>query len=183
MPRTRLALTTLLVIVSLLSMTRSASAQDVRWRHDYTAARREANETGRPLFFDFGTESCFWCKKLDATTFRDPKVAKMLNDQFIPVKLDGEKEMRLVQAMGIDGYPTVIVATPEGKVVGRHSGYLDAAQMTALLNKAPAPAAPNPVKPVMVKVNNTSADRPWTKEQIDAELAVLHRKIAASLER
>lgn len=188
MPRTQFLALSLFSIALLFNEAMPAAAQDVRWRHDYTAARRESVETGKPLFVDFSTESCFWCKKLDAVTWRDPKIVKMLNEQFIPVKLDGEKETQLVKSLQVDGYPTLIVATAEGKVVGRHAGYLDPTQMAALLGKAPAAAqAPKataaPVKAVAAVANDPIEDERRVKARLDAELAALHSKIAASLER
>jgi thioredoxin-related protein len=163
MPRTIL----FTLVTALFVAAGSASAQDVKWRHDYVAARKEATETGRPLLLDFGTEACFWCKKLDATTFRDPRVVKRLNEGFIAVKIDAQKHPRMTEALQIDGFPTLILASPEGNVIGRHAGYADAAQLTALLGKAPAPKADAP-KP--------------TKPALDADLASLFAEIAAKLE-
>ncbi|VTT98133.1 protein disulfide-isomerase : Thiol:disulfide interchange protein-like protein OS=Planctomyces limnophilus (strain ATCC 43296 / DSM 3776 / IFAM 1008 / 290) GN=Plim_1636 PE=4 SV=1: Thioredoxin_7 [Gemmataceae bacterium] len=190
-----------------------AGAQDVKWRHDYAAARREAAETGKPLLLDFGTEACVWCRKLDGTTFRDPKVARLLNDRFIPVKIDATKYEKLTSMLGIDGFPTLLLATPDGKVAGRHAGYADVSQLTALLGKAPAPNPPpsagvvpasatTPAVPVPVPVvpafpppapvrpaapmvaEEPTADRLLrAREQIDADLAALHAKIATSLEK
>lgn len=182
MPRTQLLATTVAALSVLALAPGAASAQDVKWRHDYAAARKEATETGRPLLLDFGTEACFWCKKLDGTTLRDPKVVALLNEKFIPVKIDGGKNPRMTEALGIDGFPTLIVATPEGKVVGRHPGYADAGQMTALLGKAPAVAAkpaavaPDAISPEVVKTRTR-------EQQLDADLIALHAKIAAALDR
>ena len=36
--------------------------------------RKEAEDANRPLVIDFGTENCFYCKKLDQTTFLDAEV-------------------------------------------------------------------------------------------------------------
>jgi thiol-disulfide isomerase/thioredoxin len=174
--------------------------------------RREAAETGKPLLLDFGTEACVWCRKLDGTTFRDPKVARLLNDRFVPVKIDANKYEKLTSMLGIDGFPTLLLATPDGKVAGRHAGYADVTQLTALLGKAPAPNPPaptvvpasatTPAVPVPVPVvpaipppapvrpaapmvaEESSADRLLrAREQIDADLAALHPKIATSLEK
>ncbi len=175
MPRMHLVLSAVLVIGALLSTTAPATAQDVRWRTDYSAARREAKETGRPLLLDFGTEGCVWCRKLDATTFRDPKMVKLLNDRFIPVKIDANKEQRLTNALGIESFPTLVLASPDGKVIGRHVGYGDVAELTALLNKAPAPPA--------VAVETEAERRKREKEQLDANLAALYPEIAAALDR
>jgi thioredoxin-related protein len=174
--RTRFFVMAILVAGSLPLTDRSASAQDVKWRYDYSAARKEATETGRPLVLDFGTEACFWCKKLDATTFRDPKVVKLLNERFIPVKIDGNKDQRLTAALKIDGFPTLILATPDGKVIDRHAGYADVAQFTAMLNKAPAPVAPAVPAPGAEKLV-------LSKAELDAGLAALHAEIAATLDR
>jgi len=193
MPRTPLSASAVVFVVFVASESK-ATAQEVQWRHDYAAARREATETGKPLFFDFGTENCGWCRKLDATTFRDPRVVKLLNERFIPVKIDADKHAKLTSALGIESYPTLVLATPEGKVAGRHPGYADAAEMTTFLAKAPAPApaaAPRqpiaavPPTPAQPTVNTESDADKWrrVKEQIDADLAALHPKIVTSLER
>src|SRR5580698_7029158 len=110
-------------VVAILSSANPAIAQEVNWRRDYAAARKEATETGKPLLMDFGTAGCMWCRKLDATTFRDPRIVKTLNERFIPLKIDADREIRLVQALGIESYPTIVLASPEGKVLGRQVGF------------------------------------------------------------
>jgi thioredoxin-related protein len=181
MPRTHFAPAAISAVVFLVLTGCTAPAQEIRWRHDYAAARREANETGKPLLLDFGTEACFWCKKLDTTTFRDPRIARLINDGFIPVKIDGNQHSRLVEALEIDSFPTLILATPTGKVVARHPGYADVAQMTAFLAKAPTPNPPPvaaaPPKPPV------EGERQPVLAQIEADLAALAPRIAASLDR
>src|SRR5262249_35553140 len=125
-----------------------------------------------------GTEQCVACKKLDATTFRDPKVAKLLNERFIPVKIDGNKHMRLVEALQIEAYPTLILATADGKVIDRSVGYAEVAEITAFLNKAPAPVAPKVSAPVA-----EAPKQPPSKAEIDAGLSALFPEIAAALGR
>ena len=44
----------------------------------------------KKVFVDVYTDWCGWCKKMDATTFKDPEVAKVMNSFFYPVKLDAE---------------------------------------------------------------------------------------------
>src|SRR5947209_19620780 len=70
------------IVVLTLATVPPLSAQEAQWRYDYTAACREAREKQRPVVMDFGTSNCFWCKKLDASTFRDPAVVRQLNEQF-----------------------------------------------------------------------------------------------------
>ena len=42
------------------------------------------------MFIDVYTDWCGWCKRMDASTFKDPTVAAYLNANFYPVKLNAE---------------------------------------------------------------------------------------------
>jgi thioredoxin-like negative regulator of GroEL len=113
-----------------------AGAQEVRWRYDYNEARKEAVEKNRPLILDFGTESCFWCKKLDATTFQESAIVESLNERFIPLKVDAHKSAALADALRIQSYPTLILAAPDGKILGTLEGFLDAPRLQEHLQRA-----------------------------------------------
>src|SRR5437899_3635023 len=80
----------------------AARAQEVAWRQDYPSARKEAAEKNRPLLIDFGTEHCFYCKKLDELVFHEPAVAGMLNERFIPLRIDAEREPRLAGDLHVE---------------------------------------------------------------------------------
>jgi tetratricopeptide (TPR) repeat protein len=109
---------------------------DVTWRTDYNAARREAAAKNLPLFLDFSTEQCHWCKRLDASTFRDPAIIGVLNEHYIPLKLDGDRDTLLVQALHINLFPTLVLAAPDGKILDTVEGYLDAARLGDRLRQA-----------------------------------------------
>ncbi|HLJ95540.1 MAG TPA: DUF255 domain-containing protein [Gemmataceae bacterium] len=104
----------------------SAPAQEIQWRSNYNQARKEALEKNRPLVLDFGTEHCFWCRKLDATTFLDPHVIEVMNEQFIPLKVDAHRDARLTEFLRIQAFPTVVLAGPDGKILGTLEGYMEA---------------------------------------------------------
>jgi thioredoxin-like negative regulator of GroEL len=123
-------------VIVLAVLAGTTSAQEVPWRYDYNAARREAQEKNLPLVLDFGTANCFWCKKLDDTTFRDPTVASTLIQKFIPLKIDAAKHTALVEALRIQSYPTIVLAGPDGKILGTLEGYMDAARFQDHLQRA-----------------------------------------------
>lgn len=116
----------------------TAGAQDIPWRHDYNRARAEATETGKPLLIDFSTQHCYWCKRLDTTTFRDHAVSSAIASHCVPLKLDGDREQRLTQALNIESYPTLVLASPDGTVIDMVVGYVDARKLTEHLNRAVA---------------------------------------------
>lgn len=80
----------LLVIVSLgLIKISSAQETNVKW---YTFEEAvELNKTEhRKIFIDVYTDWCGWCKKMEATTFTHPAIAKILNEDYYAVRFDAE---------------------------------------------------------------------------------------------
>src|SRR5262245_57997076 len=114
----------LIAVVLLTSVAAEVRSQEVAWRYDYARARQEATDKNLPLLVDVGAADCFWCKQLDGRTFKDPAVATLLNSQFISLKVDGERQKTLANALQVQSYPTLLVASPEGKILNVQVGYL-----------------------------------------------------------
>lgn len=121
----------------------SHAAEKVEWRTDYDSARKEAAEKNQPLFLDFGTEDCVHCRRMDQITFRDPAIIKMLNERFIPLKIDANREPRLAQSLRIQAYPTFIIAGHDGKILGWIEGFLDATRTMEHLQRGAAVQTPD----------------------------------------
>ncbi len=86
-------------------------------------ALKKAKEEEKPLFISIGYSSCHWCHVMERESFEDEEVARILNENFVPVKVDREERpdvdrfyMEACQAMtGSGGWPLTVVATPDGK--------------------------------------------------------------------
>ena len=141
----RLSLSVIVINLVPLAFMSQARAQEVRWRESYSAAYQESVRTGRPLLMEFGTGACFWCQKLESTTLRVPQVAKLINEHFIPVKIDARVEVELASAVAVQSFPTMFILAPDRTILSRHEGFGEAAEITDFLNdglaKAPAPKA------------------------------------------
>lgn len=81
-------------------------------------------EDPKMVFIDVYTDWCGWCKRMDATTFSDPEVAKEMNEHFYAVKFDGEdkntvnfrgQDFKFV-ASGRNGYNELAAALLQGKL-------------------------------------------------------------------
>src|SRR5262245_51829371 len=86
-----------------------ASAQEVNWKYDYAGARREASDKQRPIIVEFSTSACVWCRRLESTTLQDSAVAAALNERFVCLKVDAERETGLANALNITTYPTLVI--------------------------------------------------------------------------
>lgn len=139
----RLALLLPLVTAAVLTIPRTAPAADpVVWRIDYASARKEAIERGLPLLIVIGTESCYYCKKLEAGPCREPAVANQLTKNFIPLKLDATREPQIARALKVQLYPTIVLAGPDGKIHGFVEGYVEADRLLDHMKRTTANVAP-----------------------------------------
>jgi thioredoxin-related protein len=67
----------------------SPEKAQVKWMKFEDAVAASKKEP-RKIFVDIYADWCGWCKVLDRDTFSNPAVAKILNEQYYPVKLDSE---------------------------------------------------------------------------------------------
>ncbi len=95
----------------------------VAWRPWGEEAFAAARGEDKPIFLSIGYSTCHWCHVMAHESFEDAAVAKLLNDHFIPIKVDREERpdvdkvyMAYVQALtGHGGWPLSAWLTPELK--------------------------------------------------------------------
>ncbi len=126
----------LVLLACCLCPASRAPAQEVEWRPDYASARREAVEKNRPLMIDFRTTHCPWCDKLDSVVFHDPSIVGLLNERFVSLTVDAEREVRLASDLNVQTYPTVVLAGADGRILDVQVGFLDAPRFQEKLQRA-----------------------------------------------
>ena len=57
---------------------------------DYDEARAEAIRTGKPLFVDFTGHGCVNCREMEARVWSDPRVLRMLREDYVVCSLYGD---------------------------------------------------------------------------------------------
>ncbi len=81
-----------------------------------------ARAEGKPLLISVGYSACHWCHVMERESFEDAETARLMNEWFVPVKVDREERpdvdavyMQATQAMtGHGGWPMTVFATPDG---------------------------------------------------------------------
>ena len=96
----------------------------VNWMPWSKKAFDKAKKENKLIFLSIGYSTCHWCHVMEEESFENPKVAKILNDNYISIKVDRE-EMPSVDKHFQDvyylmnkrggGWPLTIILTPEGK--------------------------------------------------------------------
>jgi uncharacterized protein YyaL (SSP411 family) len=93
----------------------------VDWYPWGEAAFEAAKTQDKPVFVSIGYSACHWCHVMEKESFDDHKVAELMNDVFICVKVDREERpdldsayMTVCQMMGRScGWPLNIIMTPD----------------------------------------------------------------------
>jgi thioredoxin-like negative regulator of GroEL len=127
----------------------AAHAAPIAWQKDIRSALRMSAEEDKPLMVMVGAGWCGYCHKMLQQTFPDPALALRVNGQFVPVLLDADEQAELVQKLRVNAMPTVLVISPERKIIGRFAGFQSAGQLAARLapfQRARPAAAPRPVE-------------------------------------
>ncbi|MCP4311957.1 MAG: thioredoxin family protein [Bacteroidetes bacterium] len=139
----------LILLVSLLCSSFS-QAEELIW-YDWNEAQVLAKAQEKSLMVFVYASWCHLCKRMDTKVFANDEVVTMLNENFIPVKLDAEftgelqrdgntySTMELLaeltdnQFRGIPAY--VFVQEKSGKKCKLEAGLKDPQEMKALLKK------------------------------------------------
>jgi thioredoxin-related protein len=112
----------------------STCAYALSWEYNLEKALVQAQNSQKPLMVDFYTSWCGWCKKLDQDVYTDKKV-RDLAEQFICVKVDGDKYPQVVAQYRVSAYPTIIFLNYEGAVDLQVRGYRPPADFAALMSQ------------------------------------------------
>src|SRR3954471_9937558 len=92
----------------------------VDWHPWGEEALSRAKEEDKPILLSIGYSACHWCHVMERETFEDEDIAAVMNELFVPVKLDREERpdldsiyMEACQAMtGQGGWPLNVFLTP-----------------------------------------------------------------------
>jgi uncharacterized protein len=83
----------------------------------------KAKKENKPIFLSVGYSTCHWCHVMEHESFENPEIAKLMNDNFVSIKVDREERpdidqvyMTFVQATtGSGGWPMTVFLTPDLK--------------------------------------------------------------------
>lgn len=139
------------ILPALLLCISFSNAEEVKW-YDWNEAQALAETQDKPLMVFVYASWCHLCKRMDTRVFTNDSIAAILNENFIPVKLDAEYKgelkmngntftsMELLavltgnQFRGIPAY--LIISTAPGKKARLEAGLKDPQEMMALLKES-----------------------------------------------
>ena len=124
-------------IIMFLTQTGFCFAQgELRFIEDYKLARAESLELRKPLFILISSPDCQWCQKLKKETFADPGIRERFGKSWIIADIDAIANRNVTEALKIRSVPTLVFASPEGKVIQSVEGFQNSQALGAQLDRA-----------------------------------------------
>jgi hypothetical protein len=93
----------------------------VDWYPWCERAFEKAEKEDKPVFLSIGYSTCHWCHVMEKESFEDSQVAQILNEKFVPIKVDREERPDIdsiymktcMLITGSGGWPLTIIMTPK----------------------------------------------------------------------
>jgi uncharacterized protein YyaL (SSP411 family) len=90
---------------------------NVEWREWGPEAFATAERAGKPVLLSLTVPWSPECAEMDATTYTEPRIAAHVNDGFVPVRVDAERQPRVRDRYTMGGFPSTVFLTPSGEVL------------------------------------------------------------------
>ncbi len=102
---------------------RSAVHQAVNWYEWGDEAFARARAEDKPILLDIGAVWCHWCHVIDRESYENPQLAAIINQLFIPVKVDRDErpdvdaryQAAISTLSGQGGWPLTGFLLPDGR--------------------------------------------------------------------
>jgi uncharacterized protein YyaL (SSP411 family) len=93
----------------------------VNWYPWSVEAFEKAEKEDKPIFLSIGYSTCHWCHVMAHESFENERIAKLMNDAFVNIKVDREERpdidslyMPVAQMLtGSGGWPLTIIMAPD----------------------------------------------------------------------
>jgi thioredoxin-related protein len=130
----KLILIALAAFVTLIHFTVPAPAAEhgVHWL-TYEQGLKKQKELQKPMLLLFHLPYCYRCKSMERKVYKDPEVIRLVNQHFIPVEIDLDKEKQTAMQYGVDYTPTHVFIAPDGSTALREKDVITKSRFKRML--------------------------------------------------
>ncbi len=118
------------------------SAEGPQWLRSDRAAMAEASRQDRPVILYLEAVWCHWCHVMDASTYADPEVRALIEQDFIALRIDQDLRPDLANRYRDFGWPATIILGADGSELRKRQGYIQKEPFLALLKGVLADPTP-----------------------------------------
>ncbi len=112
---------------------RTNRAHEIEWQHWGEEAFRRAEEEGKPVLLSISAVWCHWCHVMDETSYSDGSIIDLVNERFVPVRVDSDRNPDINRRYNQGGWPTTAFLNPQGIILAGATYIPPETMRTALL--------------------------------------------------
>ncbi len=109
-----------------------AYSNQIQW-HSFESGMARGKFEKKNVFVNFYADWCLYCKEMDQATFKDPAVVSYLNENFIAVKVNTDREQQTASMFRVQGLPDSWFFSKQGEVIGHRPGFIPAETLLTIL--------------------------------------------------
>jgi thioredoxin-related protein len=128
----RLRLLALILAVCIAGV--APASQSINWR-SYEEGLVLGSVEKKKVFLHFYADWCGFCNKMAKETFQDTAVITYLNENFIPVRVNTDRDQKTTAGYGVMGLPTTIFLTEKGEPIVGVPGYISPDALLPMLKE------------------------------------------------
>jgi uncharacterized protein len=92
-------------------------AAEINWQPWSAEAFDRARAEDRPILLAISAVWCHWCHVMDETTYSTSQVIDLVNQEYVPVRVDNDVRPDINQRYNMGGWPTTAFLTPQGDIL------------------------------------------------------------------
>jgi thioredoxin-related protein len=116
-------LSMLLIFLFLYLTPTMAETKEIQWQ-SYDNGIKMIKEQNKKGFLHFYTDWCTYCKIMNQQTFVDSQIIDYLNDNFIAIRVNADKQKDVARKFGVSRFPSNWFISEAGTSLSNQPGFI-----------------------------------------------------------
>jgi thioredoxin-related protein len=121
-----------LLLFGIIPSAASQSLQGIQWT-TFEEGRQRSEDENKKVFLVFNADWCRYCLKMEKETFQDPTVIAYVNRNFVPIRVNSDRQQEIAMKFGVRGLPDTRFINEKGEVITYRPGYIAADELLKVL--------------------------------------------------
>ena len=123
----------LLLFVSACGSETVSSTEKIKWL-SYDEGIKQGKQEGKKVFISFYADWCTFCEKMEKETFRKNEVVGFVNENFVAIRVNSDKEAEIARKYFVRGLPMTWFMDANGEKISSIPGYIPPDMFMQVLN-------------------------------------------------
>ncbi|WP_297890354.1 DUF255 domain-containing protein, partial [Sulfurihydrogenibium sp.] len=92
------------------------SGNEIKW-YSFEEGLKKAKKENKLILLDISAKWCHYCNLMETTTYSDKEIIKIVNNNYVAIKVDADLRKDLNKKYNQGGLPTTAILTPDGELI------------------------------------------------------------------